>query len=122
MLGFSRGAVVVALAVLAAGTASEASASNLSCHLAIKSACGRVAPSGESVRACFHSHHARLSRSCGARLPRFVAVTRQCEEDALRFCGHVARASGLHNCMNRRLHEVSPPCRAALAKVGVRAR
>ncbi|MGO9392075.1 hypothetical protein [Rhodoblastus sp.] len=114
-------AVVAALLFFAAAfTTGTALASNVSCYWALNSACGRVTPTGASVRACIETHHSRLSRSCGDRLHRFVAVTHRCEADARRFCGHVTRASGIPSCMNRRLAEVGASCRNALAAVGVR--
>jgi hypothetical protein len=114
-------AVVAALVFFGAIFVTEtALASNVSCYWALNSACGRVSPAGAHVRACIETHHSRLSRSCGGRLPRFVAVTRRCEAEARRFCSHVTRASAVPSCMNRRLAEVGASCRKALAKVGVR--
>ncbi|WP_294534610.1 hypothetical protein [uncultured Rhodoblastus sp.] len=114
-------ALAAALVFLgAACVVQPATASNLSCKLAIKSACGGARPDGASVRACFDNHSGRLSRSCGQRLPRFVAVTHRCEADAHRLCSQAARASAVATCMHRRLADVGASCRSALAEVGVR--
>jgi hypothetical protein len=103
--GAAFGAALAFGAVSVAGTAA---ASNLSCYWAINSACGGAGPHGHSVKACFETHSSRLSRSCGARLPHFVAVTHRCDADQRRLCGHATRA------------EAGASCRAALAKVGIR--
>jgi hypothetical protein len=109
------------LVFLGAALVTEAAlASNLSCKLAINSACGRAPPDGASVRACFETHSTRLQRSCGHRLPHFVAVTHQCDADARRLCGNAGRASAVATCVHRRLAVVSASCRSALAKIGVR--
>lgn len=90
------------------------------CFWALKSACGASPPNGPAVRACIQSHAARLKRACRETLPRIIAVTRQCETDKQRFCGHVARASAIPSCMNRHLRKVSRACGKALSAAGVR--
>ena len=111
-------AVSAAVVLLGAAFATEGSAASyLSCYRAFKSACGEVKPS--SLKACFASHSNKLSRSCGDKLPHAVAIARECEADARKFCSHVARAASVPACMNRRLAEVGEPCRDALAKVGI---
>jgi hypothetical protein len=91
----------------------------MGCALALKSACGAVRPHGSDLKACLDAHAARLTRSCGSRLPHIVAVAGRCEADARRFCSHVARVSALPSCMTHRLHEVGQPCRTALARIGL---
>ena len=113
-------AFVAAMFACAAFVTQPAKASNLSCYLAINSACGGGGPHGHSLRACFETHSSRLSRPCGRRLPNFITVTHRCDADQRRLCGHAARASAAATCMHRSLADVSESCRTALAKVGVR--
>jgi hypothetical protein len=113
-------ALGAALVLLGAAAATEASAASpLSCALAVKSACGDVEPGARRLRACFESHIGQLAGPCGDKLTRAVAVVLACEADAQKFCGGVRRAAALPGCMKPRLAEVSEPCMAELANVGV---
>src|SRR5271157_5529127 len=119
---FHSVALGAALVLLGAAFATEApAASRISCARAVKSACGGVEPKGGRLRACFESHFDKLSRPCGEKLSHAAAVARACEADARKFCGGVKRAVQIPGCMKPRLKELSEPCRAALAKVGVSA-
>ena len=115
-------ALGAALVPLGASVTTDAlAASRVTCALAIKSACGDVEPHGGRLRACFESHMEKLAGTCGDKLSRAAATAHACEADARKFCGGVNRAVDVPGCMKPRLAEVGEPCKAALAKVGVKA-
>jgi len=110
-----------AFAVLGSALATPSlAASRLACAKAIQRACGNVMPSGGRLEACFQSHFKQLTKPCGNRLARAASLARACEADARQFCGDVRRATDVLACMKPRLRDVSGPCKAALAKAGVR--
>ena len=118
----SRWVALFAVVVLSGGAflTDASAASRLSCALAIKTACGDAEPRGGRLRACFKSHMGQLAGPCGDKLSRAAATAHACEADARKFCGGVKRAVDVPGCMKPRLAEVGEPCKAALAKVGVK--
>ncbi len=93
----------------------------LSCQVDVGRLCSTVKPGEGRMMACLARHHDDLSTSCQAETERFeaarekvLAVRSACKADVDRLCKSESNHAGtLVQCLETRLAEVSPECRAA---------
>jgi hypothetical protein len=114
--------VVVGGAVLALCSSAQAKGDKGgACKADVEKLCKDVQPGEGKVLGCLKDHKADLSPGCTANLKQVQATMKQvsqaCEPDVEKFCFDTPMGKGgIASCLKKHSDELSPDCKAAVAK------